>query len=322
MAHQTRARIIFFGSPEFAAVSLRALASDPRLHIRLVITNPDKPAGRGKKLVSTPVKLLAEQLSIPVITPEKITKILDSFIADVSQYGPFDIGVVVAFGQILPLKVLSLPNCGSLNVHGSLLPRWRGAAPMQRAIMTGDLETGVELMQMEEGLDTGPVFATKKVTITDQTTLGSLHDELAVLGASLLTENILKIINKEITSTPQTEAGVLYAKKILNDEAHIQWNSPVTSIIRHIHGISPFPGAFTFHEGKRIKIFRVEKRVSNSTNKNYSPGTLTLVDGNELRIACQDGEIALLELQAEGKKRLPTREFLSGVTMKPGDKLG
>ena len=322
MAPETRAKIIFFGSPEFAAVSLRALLADSRFQVALVVTNPDRPAGRGKKELSTPVKTVATSASIPCLTPNKISADIDGFINEASAYGPFDIGVVVAFGQLLPPAVLSLPKTGCLNIHGSLLPRWRGAAPMQRAIMSGDMTTGVQLMQMEAGLDTGPVFATTTGHIDDTTTLALLHDTLALEGSLLLTRHLPQILDGTLSAVQQSTEGVTYAKKISNQEAQLEWKQSSHALVRHIHGLSPHPGAFSLFQGKRIKVFQAATREKLPHEASMDPGTVLFASGDELRVATGDGCLSLLELQIEGKKRLPTREFLSGVEIKPGDKFG
>ena len=324
MVPKTRPKIIFFGTPVFSKVCLQALFEDPRFEVALVITNPDRPAGRGKKMQASPVKEFALEKGIPCITAEKISKNIPLFLEQIAPFGPFTIGVVVAFGQLLPIEVLHTPQHHSINVHGSLLPRWRGAAPMQRAIMEGDTETGVQLMQMDAGLDTGAVYSTLKTQITEHTTLSALHDTLALLGAQALKNDLLKIIDGTLVAVPQSNVGITVAKKITNEEARIDWSWDAKRLIRHIHGISPFPGAFTLLHGLRLKIFRASVRPNaaegTTINTSYAPGTVTYAGSDELRVTTGTQEIAILELQLEGKKRMLTKEFLSGVPMAIGQK--
>ena len=322
MGEQAKPRVIFFGTPEIAAICLRALLEGGEYEVAAIITNPDRPAGRGKKVTPSPVKTVAESHRIPCITVDKIKADTSSFIDQVSKLGSFDIGVVVAFGQIIPQEVLNIPEKGCINVHGSLLPRWRGAAPMQRAIMEGDAVTGVQLMEMEAGLDTGAVYSTAIIPIDDTTTLQMLHDLTGKEGGRLLHRDLAKIYRGELVAVPQSTEGVTYAKKITNEEAKLNWNIPAEKLVRIIHGISPFPGAFTFYNNQRLKIFQA-KNISRPNTTAQAPGIVTFAGGNELYVSCGDGsEIVLMDLQLEGKKRLHTKEFLVGTPIKVGEQLG
>lgn len=310
-----RMNCIFFGTPEFSAIHLRALIKVPDIRVSVVVTNPDRPAGRGGKVTASPVKLVANEFDIPVVQPNSIKKDVQGFLRSIEAFGPFDIGVVVAFGMILPIEVLHLPKGGSVNVHASLLPRWRGAAPIQRAIMAGDTETGVCLMQMDAGLDTGSVYVARKIPVTPEDTSGSLHSKLSELGASVLAEYIHPIATGDITPTPQSDIGIVYAHKITNDEARISWNDSHFQVCRKIHGLSPAPGAYTTYNGQRIKIFAAREVPGSASS--HPPGEIITASGYDLRVACHDGILALLELQLEGKKRMPVEEFLKSGLLTP-----
>lgn len=309
-------KILFFGTPEFAVPALTALIEHPAYSVTAVVTQPDRPGGRGNKLQPPPIKTLALTHAIPVLQPENIKRSHDSFIAELHSYAPFTIGVVVSFGQILPASVLTVPEHGCLNIHGSILPRWRGAAPMQRAILAGDSETGVCIMQMDSGLDTGAVYSKQTTAITESTTLGSLHDTLANIGAELLLESIPGILSGSLSPVPQPETGITYAQKILPEETKIDWSLPAHTVMRFIHGLSPFPGAYTSIHGRRIKFF-----TGRTINQNYSdtPGQIVCCDKNRLEIQCGSGCVQILEAQVEGKKRMEIAVFLRGVDFSTND---
>lgn len=235
---------------------------------------------------------------------------MPEFLANCKSLGPIDIGVVIAFGQILPTAVLSVPSSGCINVHGSLLPRWRGAAPIQRAIMAGDSETGVQLMQMEAGLDTGPVFATAKTAISSLDTAGSLHDRLADLGAELLVKNLISIAQGEVTSIAQQETAACYAAKILNTEAKIDWSKTAIEIERHIRGLTPYPGAYTTWAGKRLKI--LQSKISPNKHSGIKAAQVIITSNNMLEIICGQGSLLLELVQPEGKKAMPAADFIRG----------
>ncbi|WKZ57252.1 MAG: methionyl-tRNA formyltransferase [Bdellovibrionota bacterium] len=313
-------RILFFGTPGFARTSLEALLKDPRFAVVGVVTQPDKPSGRHRQLTACPVKACALEHGLPVLQPASLRKELGSFLGSVAPWQPIDCGVVVAFGQILPRPVLELPVRGCVNVHASLLPRWRGAAPMQRALMAGDTETGICLMQMEEGLDSGPVYAQQRMPIGPATNFGELHDALAEVGAQILTKELPRIIEGSLHPVAQSPDGVTYASKISNDEARIDWSQPAQTIHNQIRALSPIPGAYTLYQGARLKIFRAAV-VSRSDSSNKVAGCVLRAD-NVLTVQCGQHEISIEELQLEGRKRLSASELLRGVTIRPGDHLG
>ncbi|MCB0336930.1 MAG: methionyl-tRNA formyltransferase, partial [Bdellovibrionales bacterium] len=210
----TSSRIIFFGTPDFAVPTLAALIDNPEFEVCAVVTQPDRPAGRGNKLTPSPVKQLALAHRLPVLQPERIKGTTSSFLEELGKLAPIDLAIVVAFGQILPTRVLEFPRAGSLNIHASLLPRWRGAAPIHHAILAGDTETGVCLMKMEAGLDTGPVYVQEALAIAYDDTLGTLHDKLAQMGAQLLIQNLPAILTGSIQAEPQANEGLCYAHKV------------------------------------------------------------------------------------------------------------
>lgn len=296
-------RLVFMGTPDFAVETLKALIGAGH-DVVCVYSQPPRPAGRGMAERPSPVHAFAAAQGIEVRTPTSL-KSSDEHVrfADLKA----DAAVVVAYGLLLPRAVLDAPRLGCFNVHASLLPRWRGAAPIQRAIMSGDAESGVTIMRMEEGLDTGPMCKVGRLAITPATTAQSLHDELAALGAQLMVEVLAQ---PEITSTPQPEAGVTYAKKIDKAEAHIDFAKSAEEVRNHIHGLSPFPGAWFSVNGTRIKALLCEV-----TSGSGMPGTF--ID-DALTIACGTGAIHLLKLQREGKGAMEARDFLRGFPIPTG----
>lgn len=306
-------KIIFFGTPEIAATALSAILEEPAYSVSAVVTQPDRPAGRGGRLSQPPVKDLALKHNIPVLQPASVKADISTTIQNLSQYGPFELGVVVAFGQILPVEVLTLPRAGCVNVHTSLLPRWRGAAPIQRAIMDGDSLSGVSIMKMELGLDTGPVYLSESTTISPQDTAGTLHDRLAAMGARLLRKNLSAIASGALKPQAQSEVGVTYAKKISNDECKIDWSYTADENWRKIRALNPAPGAYTRLDGKRVKIWSAEPFEPGSSVAAVLPGSLALSKDGRLLVRCADQWLAILELQLEGKKKMDTTEFLRGL---------
>ena len=302
-------RLIFMGTPDFAVPTLLELVAHGH-EIAAVYTRTAKPAGRGMKLQPTPVEVEARRLGIPVATPVtlKTPEALEAFRAHHAEAA-----VVVAYGMILPQAILDAPTLGCFNLHASLLPRWRGAAPINRAIMAGDPETGVMVMKMDVGLDTGDVAMAERTAITDAMTAADLHDALAPLGADLMVRAMGALERGRLQLTRQSEDGVTYAAKIEKAEARVDWNKPARAVLRHIHGLSPFPGAWCEIAGEgepaRLKILRGE-----------------LVDGSgaagellddRLTIACKDGALRILELQRAGKAPMKVEDFLRGTPLKP-----
>jgi len=304
-------RLIFMGTPEFSVPTLAELAAYGH-DIAAVYTRAPKPAGRrGLTLQPTPVEEAARRFGIPVFTPKtlKTPEALEQFRAHHA-----DAAVVVAYGMILPQPILDAPRLGCFNLHASLLPRWRGAAPINRAIMAGDAETGVMVMKMDAGLDTGDVAMAGRVAITDDMTAADLHDRLSRLGADLAVRAMAALERGQLQLTRQPVDGVTYAAKIDKAEAHIDWNRPAHAVLRHIHGLSPFPGAWselqTPTEPARIKILRCALAGGTGT-----PGEVL---DDQLTIACAQGAIRIVELQRAGKAPMRAAEFLNGTPLTRG----
>ena len=302
--------IIFAGTPEFAAQALEALLAAGH-NVKLVLTQPDRPAGRGMQLQASAVKQVALKHAIPVYQPEKLR---DPTTHDPIREANADCMVVAAYGIILPQAVLDMPRIGCLNIHASLLPRWRGAAPIQRAIESGDAETGVTIMQMDAGLDTGAMLLKEALPIQAEDTAASLHDKLAAQGARLIVDALARY--DELKAELQPEAGVTYAAKISKAEARINWTLPAAEIERRIRAFDPFPGAVTEFNGTAIKVWRAF-----ATAGTAEPGTVLAADDKQLLIACGDGALCLQLLQKPGSKRLQVRDFLQGFALTPGDRL-
>jgi methionyl-tRNA formyltransferase len=300
-------RLVFMGTPDFSVPVLDALATAGH-EIAAVYTQPPRPAGRGKKDRPSPVHARAAALGLPVRHPRSLRD--ETAQADFASLGA-EVAVVVAYGLILPQPVLDAPERGCLNIHASLLPRWRGAAPIQRAIMAGDAETGICIMQMGAGLDTGPVLLRRAIAIGAEETAGDLHDRLSVLGAEAITAALARL--DALTPDPQPDDGVTYAEKIDKGEARVDWAQPASHIDRQIRGLSPFPGAWTTISGKRVKLIR-----SRTAAGVGPPGTVL----GGLTIACGQGAVEVTELQPEGRPRMPAEAFLRGARIAPGTVLG
>ena len=306
-------RIVFMGTPDFSVPVLTEIVGQGH-EVAAVYTRAPRPAGRGMELKPSPVHLLADRLGIPVHTPKSLRS---PEAADLFASHDADVAVVVAYGLILPQAILDAPRECCLNLHASLLPRWRGAAPIQRAIMAGDAQTGVMVMKTEAGLDTGPVAMAERVAITPDMTAGELHDKLSPLGADLMVRALAALSRGGLVFQPQAESGVTYAHKIEKAEARIDWTQPAQAVHNHIRGLSPFPGAFfeaDFGRGpERIKVLR--SRVCAGTG---APGALL---GEELTVACGAGALELVEIQRAGKAPMKPLEFLRGVRARP-ERLG
>jgi methionyl-tRNA formyltransferase len=314
--------IVFFGTPDFAVPTLEALTNLPGAQVQAVITQPDRPAGRGGELTAPPVKRFAASKGIPVYQPLSLRREFATLQPSLQEIGPFDIGVVVAFGQILPAEVLTWPRCGCVNIHASLLPRWRGAAPIQRAIEAGDSETGVCIMHMDVGLDTGAVFATARTLIAADDTTPTLHDRLAVLGSQLLVDHLPSIVSGSLKAIPQTNEGVLYARKITSEECLISWNSSARELALKIRAFTPHPGCFTTWQGRRFKLLLAhETQPLPSDLKDAAPGVVVRSSPETLVIKCGQGLLALDLVQLEGKKKMSIDEFLRGAPIPSGTTL-
>lgn len=318
---QPQHRILFFGTPEFAVSTLRALLVDRRFQVVGVVTQPDREAGRGQDIKSSPVKQLAQEHKIPLFQPQRLKGNETAFFESIAGLGAIDFGVVVAFGQILPQKVLDYPKNGCLNVHASLLPRWRGAAPIQRALLAGDKETGVCIMHMEAGLDTGPVFSTATIPIDEIYTGASLHDALAQVGAKLLVDTIPKISSGELSAQIQPSEGVTYAEKISADDCKINWEQEAAIIARQVRAFFPRPGAFTYLEGKRLKILQAQSKELHPAHSSAQVGDILSVDASAITVRAAIGQLAIEELQLEGRRALSTEAFIKGVDLR-GKRLG
>lgn len=302
-------RLIFMGTPDFSVPTLLELVAHGH-EIVAVYTRAPKPGGRrGLQLQPTPVEEAARKLGIPVLTPKtlKTPEALEEFRAFEA-----DAAVVVAYGMILPQAILDAPKLGCYNLHASLLPRWRGAAPINRAIMAGDAESGVMVMRMDVGLDTGDVAMAERIPITDGMTAVDLHDRLSRLGADLMVRAMAALERGGLQLKKQGEDRVTYAAKIDKAEARIDWRKPAREVLRHIHGLSPFPGAWTELESARVKILRCELAQGAG-----EPGAVL---DDQLTVACGDGAIRIIELQREGKGRMQAADFLRGVPLKAGAK--
>ncbi|ARC87348.1 methionyl-tRNA formyltransferase [Rhodovulum sp. MB263] len=298
-------RVIFMGTPDFSVPVLDALVAAGH-EIACVYTQPPRPAGRGKKDRPTPVHARAEELGLMVRHPKSLRAAPEQ--TAFAALDP-DVAVVVAYGLILPREVLEAPCRGCLNIHASLLPRWRGAAPIHRAIMAGDPETGVCIMEMEEGLDTGPVLLRESTAIGPEDTTGGLHDRLSDMGARLIVDALERL--REQPREPQAAEGVTYAAKIDKAEARVDWTRPAAEVARHINGLSPFPGAWCDVAGERLKLLRARAVTDNAVNGSAAPGTV--LDG--LTIACGEGAVEILEAQRQGKRPMGAAEILRGFPL-------
>jgi methionyl-tRNA formyltransferase len=312
-------RVAFAGTPEFARVALERLHA-ARFAIPLVLTQPDRPAGRGLKLQASPVKSFAIAHAIPVVQPRSLR--LDGNFPDDAEAAKAaieaartDVLVVAAYGLILPQWVLDLPRLGCMNIHASLLPRWRGAAPIHRAIEAGDAQTGVTIMQMDAGLDTGDMLLAERVPIAPGETTGSLHDKLAALGGRLVVEALELAACGGLTRVPQPAEGVTYAHKIGKSEAAIDWGQPAEIIARRIRAFNPAPGASASLRGEALKLWSADVLPSGTA---AAPGTILAMGPEGIDVGCGEGLLRITQLQRPGGKRLATADFLRGFDVEPG----
>ena len=307
-------RLVFMGTPDFAVPTLRALLEAGH-EIAAVYTQPPRAAGRGMNARKSPVQIAAEKAGLPVLHPESLKSTEEA-----ARYSAFaaDAAIVVAYGLLLPKPILAAPKHGCFNLHASLLPRWRGAAPIQRAIMAGDSETGVAVMRMNEGLDTGDICLEQRVPLSGETTSGALHDHLATLGAGLMADAIRALEAGTLDCKPQADAGATYADKITASDTRIDWSRPAVMVHAQIRALSPHPGAWFEAEinGKRerIKVLRASLAEVSGT-----PGTLL---DDKLTVACDDGAVRLTHVQRAGKRPVPAEEFLRGAKLGVGQVLG
>lgn len=307
--------IVFMGTPGFSVPTLKAIVEAGH-KVVAVYSQPPRPAGRGMGQLKSPVQQAAEARSIPVLTPRSL-KSPDEQAVFASHGG--DVAVVVAYGLLLPAAILAAPRLGCLNGHASKLPRWRGAAPIQRAIMAGDTETAMMIMRMEEGLDTGPICLSEPVAISGDTTAGDLHDELMQRGAVLMVKALALLERGELPAIAQPHEGITYAAKISKAEAEINFDRPAREVLSHIHGLSPFPGAWFESTPAGGKLERIKVLRARAVKGQGTPGEVL---AGELTIACRDGALQLIEVQRAGKKPMAGADFSRGFAMAPGTRIG
>ena len=308
-------KVIFMGTPDFAVPVLKGLIHSDEHEVTAVVTQPDKARGRSGKLVFTPVKEVAVANDIPVYTPVRVKE--EEFILELKKI-PCDVIVVIAFGQILPQEILDIPTYGCINVHASLLPRWRGAAPMQWSILEGDKKTGITTMQMDVGLDTGDMLLKTEVEIEEKETGESLHDKLAILGSELLLRTLSYAEKGNLRPVKQDDSQSTYAPMLKKDLGRINFSWDAAKIERYIRGLNSWPSAFTGYKGKSLKLWAADV-VEDNTEK--SPGTIVKVDKNSFTVQTGKGCLIVRELQLEGKKRMDTANFLRGIKIQEGDVL-
>ena len=310
----SRLRVLFMGTPEFACPTLEMLVNYPGVEVVGVVTQPDRPKGRGQKLALPPVKELAEKHGIPVQQPLKVRA--PEYIEEVRNINP-DLIVVIAFGQILPKALLDIPEHGCINVHASLLPRYRGAAPINWCIINGEAETGITTMMMDVGLDTGDMLVKRATPISPDEDAGELHDRLSLLGAETMRETLDLLLAGKLVREKQDDALSCYAPMLKKEMGLIDWNLEPERIRNLMLGLTPWPGAYTYLDGKTLKVCRARVGTASGT-----PGTVLRADKTGIEIACNGGSLIVEELQLEGRKRLPAAEFLAGCRLEPGTLLG
>ncbi|MDY3727816.1 MAG: methionyl-tRNA formyltransferase [Wujia sp.] len=321
-------RIVYMGTPEFAAVALDAIVKEHE--VVAVITQPDKPQGRNRKLVPTPVKVKAQAYDIPVYQPVKIRE--EESVQMIRDYNP-DVIVVAAYGQILPESILNIPKYGCINIHASLLPKYRGAAPIERAIIDGEVMTGVTTMYMEKGLDTGDMIEKAEVPITGEDTGASLHDKLAEAGAALILTTLAKLEAGTVTRTKQDDAQSCYAAMLTKELGRMDFTRPAVELERLIRGLNPWPCAYTTIDGKNVKLYKAEvinldaqmRQTLQEKSEQilaFAPGEIVEVAKKYFVIACGEGALRVRNLQPEGKKAMDTSAYLNGNPLKPGMRAG
>jgi methionyl-tRNA formyltransferase len=304
-------RIVFMGTPEFAVPALKGLRRSGH-RVLQVVTQPDRPRGRGMTVVFPPVKAAALDLGCPIIQPQSVRT--PDFYEAMTTLDP-DLLVVVAYGHVLPQRILAIPKLGAINIHASLLPRYRGPAPIQWAVINREIETGVTLMLMDEGLDTGDILSSASIPVLSDDTSGSLHDRLALLGADLLIQTLNYYEVHRKNATPQVHAQASYAPLLRKEDGHLDWRQPANVLEARIRGLTPWPGAFCFHNGKRIKIYRASPKPVATIEP---PGSVLKGFSNELTVATGSHALIIQELQGDSGKRLPVQDFLRGHPILPG----
>lgn len=319
-------KIIFAGTPDFAAAALSALLASAH-EVSLVLTQPDRPAGRGMKLRPSAVKRCAQQAGLPLAQPASLRRDDPAAVQTAALRGQLesmapDAMVVAAYGLILPQWLLELPRLGCLNIHASLLPRWRGAAPIQRAILAGDSQTGITIMQMDAGLDTGDILLQHALPITPEDTAGSLHDRLARCGAEQILQALDARAQGQLVARPQPGEGSSYAQKISKAEAQINWSGDAHAIARQIRAFNPFPGAHTELDGKLLKLWAARPQDHEAGGPAPQPGQVTRTEQGTITVACGQGQLVVEQLQLAGGRRLDSAAFLAGRVLPPSTRLG
>ena len=307
-------KLVYMGTADFAVPALRALA-ESRHEVVAVYTQPARPAGRGMRTRPSPIERAAAALNLPIVTPTTLKA--ESVAATLASFGA-DLAVVAAYGLILPLAILDVPRLGCINLHGSALPRWRGAAPIQRAILAGDRETGVTVIQMEAGLDTGPMLALKTVPIGDGTTAQQLHDQLAGLAADMVVPAVDRLAEGKIDVTPQPDQGAVYAHKIEKSEGRIDWRQSAIAIDRQVRALNPWPGCWTELDDQRFRVLEGRPDEARDVGA-VEPGTVL---DEHLTVACGEGAFHITRLQRSGGKPMASSDFLRGLPVSPGTRFG
>ena len=313
-------RLVFMGTAELACASLQRLAGEPNVRVIAVVTQPDRPKGRELKLQPPPVKALACHLGLPVLQPERARH--ETFMQELKELGP-DLIVVAAYGQILPPAILDLPRFGCLNVHTSLLPKYRGAAPIQWAILNDEAETGVTIMKMDPGLDTGDILSQTVTPISSADNAETLHDRLAALGAELLVETIPGYLGGAILPRPQPKEGATYARKISKQDGHLDWAEPPRALWNRVRAFIPWPGAFAYLPSKppgKPRLLKIWEAVATEWIPG-NPGQILAADKQGIVVSCAGGALRILQLQPEGGRRLTAQEFLAGHPLALGEHL-
>lgn len=308
-------RIVFAGTAEFAVPALQRLSHGPQ-QLVAVCTQPDRPAGRGRKLRASPVKAAAQACHLPVCQPTSLRR--STIREELAALAP-DVVVVAAYGLILPATILSLPRLGCLNIHASLLPRWRGAAPIQRSILAGDRQTGITIMHMEQGLDTGAILTQQACTIGENETAGSVHNRLAALGAELIATTLPRWAAGEIKPQPQDPQLATYAEKLRKEEAVIDWQRPATEIARRVRAFNPWPVTYTRHAGQILRVWSARVLPDGAR---ITAGSVTGVGSTGIDVATGEGTLRIEVVQIPGRRRQQAKEFLNGYSIAPGDRLG
>lgn len=308
--------IVYMGTPDFSVPALKKLSENPNYQIVLVVTQPDRPKGRGKTVAQSPVKQTALELGLDIYQPEKVST--PEGVEKLSALSP-DFLVVAAYGQILSQAVLDIPKIYPINIHASLLPKYRGASPIQAAIANMDKKSGVTTMLMAKAMDAGDILLTRDTPISREDTAQDLHDRLSIIGAELIIETIDRILDKNLTPTPQNHDKATYVKLLKKQDGQIDWNLPSDKICAHINAMTPWPGAFTQLNGKHTKIF---KATSSKTAADFKPGTIFNCDVQGIHVACGKGVLVITELMGSSGKRLKSEDYLRGHAIQPPAEFG